>query len=185
MGIYIIMGTVFCIFAVGVGLPQYRKRKRGAAIDIGDSVASVFLYSVIAMLPIGSVMFVTSTEEGKIVNGDVSYCEETTTERPIASINRGSQLTGSFFLGTGSIGSRSYYYTYIKEDKGFMLTKYRTSTTHIVETDVGVPKITYNNYACPKPFTSWLLGGTRMRNYTEWNKVFHVPPNTILREFKL
>ena len=93
-------------------------------------------------------------------------------------------MSGSFFLGTGSIGTTSYYYTYIEEDRGFKLFKYRTNDTHIVETD-GAPTFTYNNYACPMPRRDFLFGGNRTRINKEYNKVFNVPPNTILREFKL
>jgi len=184
MGIYIVGVIVLIITS---WLIHRSENKRVATGNKRDRLAYMIGIPIISAVVIIVIVLVTGLiglEQGVIDNGDFSECKLDHQQRPIVSINRGSETTGRFFLGTGNIGSTTYYYTYIKEQRGYKLHKFKTNATHIVETNDS-PKITYDNYACPTPMFDFMFGGTHEKIHTEWNKVMHVPPNTMLREFKL
>lgn len=97
----------------------------------------------------------------------------------ITSVNRGNDIEGDFFLGSGTIKEKSYYYFYYKSKYGYKLDKVDADNSYIVETDEGKPRITkvktkYNQ----DHFIKITYGG--FKRY-----IIYVPKNTIVRDFKL
>jgi len=86
----------------------------------------------------------------------------------IVSIERQNEISGSFFLGCGSVGSETYYYTYtvIGENK-YKLLKFRSAQTTIIETN-GLPKVKY-----------------RLVGKFHCDVILYVPFNTIIKSFKV
>lgn len=118
------------------------------------------------------------------VRHDSSNCNYTTTTTPIVSIERSQQTSGSFFLGTGNVNSTAYYFAYVNEKDGLLLTRYRTDETFIVEGS-GPPRVKSYDEHCYQWLKSFLLND---RYYYTKHNVKHqiyVPKNTILKEFKL
>ena len=56
-------------------------------------------------------------------------------EIPIKSLNLGSQVDGSFFLGFGSVDNREYYYIYQQSGEGWLFRKLYADTWRLVEQD--------------------------------------------------
>jgi hypothetical protein len=99
-------------------------------------------------------------------------------EKNIVSLKADSSIEGSFFLGTGSINARIYYFTYIKEDDSFYLKRLPirdrwNKPTRIYEDN---PQI---------PFVKWISVKRWGERPYMTNIEFHVPSGTIIKEFKL
>lgn len=77
-------------------------------------------------------------EEYSIVEYDNIYS--------IRGLNGGTEST--FFLGTGTIEEKTYYYVFVETDRGFELKRYRTYFTVIKEVDDG-------NYYIAKQKNKW------------------------------
>ncbi len=94
----------------------------------------------------------------------------------IVSVNRESKISGSFFLGCGTVGQTSYYYYYEKIGKDtYILGKQPVSETIIVE-DGGA----YLLSRIEKQDDKWGYGCERTVS-----KELHVPKGTIIKEFRL
>jgi hypothetical protein len=99
----------------------------------------------------------------------VSGCEAKMLDQwDIYSIERETSLSGSFFLGTGSIDSVEYFFTWQdRGDGGMILVKIRRTEAVIFESD-------------EKPHLE------RWREENGYGVYrFYVPKGTVLREFKL
>lgn len=104
---------------------------------------------------------------------------------PIISINRQSNLSGSFVLGTGGVDTVERYYAYIEKPMGYKLVSFSTKYTYIVETD-DQPRLERTDWVCSKTLANFLwypYNGTKY-NYGREEQLF-VPKNTILRKFEL
>lgn len=56
-----------------------------------------------------------------------------TSEQKIFSLKPGNELSGKFVMGSGSIGSGSYYYFYVKESDGYILKKINAAQSILIE----------------------------------------------------
>ena len=85
----------------------------------------------------------------------------------IVSIERDSSVSGSFFLGSGHIDSKMYYFFYHETDKGYKLDKLEHDETYIIETDSETPHL------------------DEIKEEQSWDSyyVLTVPTNTIVKEF--
>jgi len=184
IGSYTVAFVVLCLVSVIVHWEENQSVNRGNDRNYWMYVIAIPVFTSIFAGSVLMFALLFLIDEGRITDGDTSGCQQQPQSHKIVSVNRGSEVAGRFFLGTGNIGSRSYYYTYIEENRGFKLYKFKTDDTHIVETNDS-PTITYDNYSCPMPTYDFVFGGKHVRNHKQWNQVLHVPYNTILREFKL
>lgn len=80
-----------------------------------------------------------------------------------------NDLEGGFFLGTGSIDERTYYYVFVEGEHGYKLEKYDSRVTHIVEVEEGP-------YYTVKFKEKW-------SGYEEY--ILFVPVGTIIVEYKI
>ena len=104
------------------------------------------------------------------------------TKVEIVSIERGSQTSGNFFLGCGTIGERSYYFVYEQlKDGSMLLNKYKTDTCRVVESDEETPHAVYEHQVEREWVKFWLITA-RIDSYV--TKIV-VPKNTVTREFRL
>jgi len=110
-------------------------------------------------------------------------CTWYTTEKNIISLKGKTEISGGFFLGTGSINSRLHYYTYVETEDGKILKKYPTNKTYVIEN--GANKIISHYYRCDKPLTSFMIGRKSVYESNYRKHQLFVPEGTILREFKL
>ena len=62
-------------------------------------------------------------------------------EYKIVSLERNSEVKGSFCIGTGHIDTQTYYYTYTIRGNNYKLEKYNTNYTYLHETDEITPSI--------------------------------------------
>ena len=122
------------------------------------------------------------------------YSETEYANQPITSLvnKSGSDLSGSFFLGIGSIsgGSTDYYVAYAPMEKGDLRVKIDAYKTYVVETDSISPVIKdywfRKNWKGYKSLWVW-NSKPRVR---EWEKHYGVksvivPTNTIYKEFQI
>lgn len=97
---------------------------------------------------------------------------------PIYSLEKTTELSGSFVLGTGSFGTDRKYYFYKEVEDGVILDSVYAEYTPVKETNDTKPCLLvkeYNNY------NRWYnLIGCKTQKY-----VLVVPENTITKEFKL
>lgn len=108
----------------------------------------------------------------------------------IISLDLGSQLHGSFFLGTGSMNERMYYYYYRAEaDGSYTLQKAPTDSSKIFmdATPTTAHIITLNGgpdpYNCEERLsdTQCKLAGDEYVWFKAYE--FHVPPGTIIERY--
>jgi hypothetical protein len=100
----------------------------------------------------------------------------------IVSMSRQNEISGSFFLGTGTIEEVTYYYTYRQEMRGLTLEKIPTievgEKVYIVETNEISPRYVDERICEEKPSAlNWIQGCERTRKLI-------VPRGTIVREFR-
>jgi len=90
---------------------------------------------------------------------------------PIKSIRTSESTAGSFFLGSGSFGGQTYFYSYVEISPGiFQLKRYRMEKTIISETSSS-PHVVIYRY-------QWDSNGEDVA-------YFMVPKGTIIEKFRL
>ena len=143
---------------------------------IGATLGFGFIATIIVFL-----MVVVASENPKSVEETVWYTKNIHTLR---DVNNG--LEGSFFLGTGSIGSTWYYQAYVNTDDGFHKEKFEQKITYIKEVDHIKPKVekyievNHNNW-----FETWLTGVAISNGCCYTKIILYVPRGTIIKEFRL
>lgn len=115
------------------------------------------------------------TPNCKIETGRTNY------EIPIYSLRVNGTVSGSFFLGSGYIGSSNKYYFYTKGNDGrFLLESSWTNNTYLIETDKA-PKRTQQKIHYKSP--EWLCPFDLAED--EWTSVdLYVPKDTVIKDFK-
>jgi hypothetical protein len=90
---------------------------------------------------------------------------------PIKSIRTSETIEGEFFLGSGSFGGHTYFYSYVEIRPGsFQLKRYQMEKTTISETD-SYPRVLIYKY-------TWTPNDGDAA-------VFMVPKGTIVEKFRL
>lgn len=85
----------------------------------------------------------------------------------IISLERDSEVSGSFFLGSGTVKEEQYYYFYVPTNRGYKLDSKRCKETYIVEDDTITPCL----YSCKEA-----------GSYSEYYQLY-VPTNTVVKEY--
>lgn len=106
-------------------------------------------------------------------------------ETPIYTLRNDNQIEGSFFLGSGQIGSSIYYVTFVKHsDDTFELMKYNHENFRILE-GVSEPYLKQYNVKSSAPTVSLWFGS----NFQNSEKIHHyecgVPTGTIIKKFSV
>lgn len=144
--------------------------------SVGGSLAFGFIAAVLVM-----IMAAIASGIPDSVKEKVWYTKNI---HSLKDVNSG--LEGSFFLGTGSIGSTWYYQAYVNTDDGFHKEKFEQNKTYIKEVDHIKPKVekyievTHNNW-----FKTWLTGVAISDGCCYTKIILYVPKGTIIREFRL
>jgi hypothetical protein len=103
--------------------------------------------------------------------------------KPIYSLDLGSEITGSFFLGFGSIDSELKYYFYIDKDGGKKIISVNANDCVLIE-GKGKPRIEEYEY---NKNEDWTIDNTKEETDEEGTyktSIFlYVPKNTIKRKF--
>lgn len=86
----------------------------------------------------------------------------------IVSLERGSEIHGSFVLGTGSINSKQVYYVYKKTTSGYKLESVDTEFTYIRESNDVTPGVYH-----------WKASGDFRSYYHIW-----CPEGTVVQQYK-
>ena len=136
-------------------IKEYTKETRRDLLKFGIPILIACVVLGIC-IPFG----VHSMNSYKMFAYDKVICE-------IVSLNRQSDIEGSFFLGTGRVESKEYYYFYTPTNKGYKLEKRSHERTYIVEDDSVSP--------CLKEVKE-------TNNWYEYY-VLVVPTNTVVKEF--
>lgn len=108
-------------------------------------------------------------------------------ENPIHSIkDDNSGIQGSFFLGSGSIGTSWYYASYVEKPDGFIKEKYKQDITYINETDSTEPKVEkYIKRTENNKIKIFLLGPEKKYRISNQpvKYILYVPKIPLLRSF--
>ena len=105
-------------------------------------------------------------------------------DNSIVSLRNNSEMSGSFFLGTGTIGETQYYYYYKDLGDGkYKHDKVAVWRTTIQETDTVSPCFEMYEDRFTKDY-SWLIPEAFALN-RPWKCTLVVPKGTIIKEFKL
>lgn len=86
----------------------------------------------------------------------------------IISIRTDNSISGRFYLGSGYVSDKNYYYYYIKTDNCYRLDKCDASRTYILEDDYHVPSV-YEIKEIGQMKTTYLIYvpvGTMVVSYT-------------------
>jgi hypothetical protein len=153
---------------------ETRRQKRNKAILI-------FLF-IIFIAPITFGQNMRGYGEGRLV------WEKTF---DIISIKIDSNISGSFFLGSGYIDEEEYYFTFIKDGDNYIRYKTRTDYSMIKEENIK-PKLIYQVYSSRAMDPSWgtstlrrygYTGGCRFGGYPRW--IYIVPVGTIIQKYEI
>ena len=118
-----------------------------------------------------------------IALGGCSFYEHTL---EIVSIERNSEIEGSFFLGCGGLGNKTVYYTYAKYDNSYYLITIPAMGTPIIETDEIKPHYEFG-LLCEDSIGDNSIKALEHGGYSAEKayRKLYVPVGTIVREFKL
>lgn len=173
----VVAGFIVLGFVIGVYIAYNTINWSGISKlrDVSNFISYSVLYSFMGMVScffIGLVVILGYSEFA-------DYKEFEKRDVYINSINRGSEMNGNFFLGSGSIDTKQYYFYYYKSTYGYKLSKIEAYNTYIVETNDMKPQIvkTYKDY--DDGFISLKDGNVSIRN------IIYVPKNTIVKDFVL
>jgi len=125
---------------------------------------------------------------GLVTYNNAEWWEHQTNTRDIISVERGSEISGHFVLGTGIINSYPVYYYYTGGDGNYQLTWSQAGQTSIEERDNESPKVRNyekftDNYLL-RFLTSDIPFVLKDRWGTQWYRsVLVIPSNSIKREF--
>lgn len=108
-------------------------------------------------------------------------------ERPLASMRTSGSVNGSFFLGSGVVGSQVSYHFYLKNADG-SLTPHQIAAGPLVRIledaslrDSGVLEEVYSELDTSSPLSQWTLKKTRRKELLK--QVIRVPVGTVLQTF--
>jgi hypothetical protein len=140
----------------------------GVIISIGLPLVLIYL----TFAPHGAIDSMCSGGNGmptEFITGDV----------PILSLQDTQSISGSFFLGSGSVNQLPVYTFYINDNQngGYKIQRLSEDDTRI------------HMDATNETGARWIMKRKLMKSglacrFVEWNEL-HVPPETIIREFKL
>lgn len=90
-------------------------------------LSTLLILVLINLLLIGSISFFSNTELEKTV--------EKTEDYPLVSLSLTTETQGDFFLGTGTVQGKAYYYFYLKNGNKYRLNKIPAEDTDLEESN--------------------------------------------------
>ena len=93
-----------------------------------------------------------------------------------------------FFVGSGNIGTKNYYISYIDTDKGIKMVKYDAAETFLKENVLSADLARVDKWETVKTRKlrlPWFIGKSEIKEHGGYYNVLHVPQGTILRKFAL
>lgn len=141
--------------------------------DIFDSFFTVLITCAILVIIGSGLSFIPKTVNEPVEKAETIY---------IQALKDNSLTEGSFFLGTGDIDERHYYFYLEKSEKGAQMKKQEIASNVYVNEDMnGTPRIEVYSKEYVSPVADFFFGALNMqREY-----IFHVPKGTITNEFKV
>lgn len=162
-------------FIIGISIytavTVYKEEK-----SIGFSIFMFFISSTMSSFTFG-VLFLIITEFTKI---EVSEFREI----PIYSLERDINVSGRFFLGTGTIKTETVYYSYMQVGENeYKLYNFNTDDSTLVLQDIKPPYIRIEFiYEYSELSEKWFNFNKILTNKRIYK--FFVPSTTIIREYK-
>lgn len=104
------------------------------------------------------------------------YCYQSD---PIYSLSVHSQTYGRFFLGSGRIGSRLYYYKKEEKDGGYHLERQEACDVVIYEDDTVAPCIRRKVYHRDRAFLRFFVGNEKVSDIYE----IVIPTKSLVKDF--
>lgn len=141
---------------------------------LASAIISAVAWVVVALGVVGIIAGATGKPE--VVNTD---------KAPLTALNTGTDISGRFFLGTGSInGEPSFTYVFEQEDGGFQLSSANAIQSSVYEVDDATPHVEIDNYRLkPNEFwspMSWMFN----INYDSIYR-FYVPKGSVLQNYQV
>jgi len=98
----------------------------------------------------------------------------------LISMRNGNEISGSFFLGCGTVDEKTYYYYYASLGNGrYVLEKKATESAVIIEEDRSDGLLQISVYAIDRSWRSWVFSDIL------YKYEFHIPQGSIQRNFTL
>lgn len=107
--------------------------------------------------------------------------------KPIASLKTVSSIQGSFFLGSGGIGSMEcYYYMLDLGNASYKRESIYTSNVILKETNKEIPNISYQHYKMSETdFSVWWPTYFRVNREYDQDFILTVPEGTVIQHFEV
>lgn len=167
--ILILLVTPF-ILGIVVGILRKEKSSEGVTAQIFGWMFYFGFFSII----FGALVFHIDANKSSVEYTHYLY---------IHSLKNKSEVSGDFFLGSGSIENKEYYYFYYKSSLGFKRDKVLVSETSIVETDDKNPEIVRGEQCYDQnTLIKWQCGEVESQRY---KYIMYVPKGTIIKEFNV
>jgi len=114
-----------------------------------------------------------------VIGGCLPVTKQLVSTQSIISINMGSEINGSFILGTGQVRSDCKYYFYKQDDMGIKLDSVDADSSHITQ-DSEYPEIEIYKNIFTKDWYKWVGFCADNNSY-----IIRVPEGSIVQEIKL
>lgn len=168
LALFLGFGILFCI----VGKLLFRAEERSRYNFEGGVIlflVLLFVASIASTLGIWKMYF-----EDHIKTKEAHYYY-------MKSLGNNTSISGDFFLGSGSIEEKEYYFFYVNTVKGMRKMKLPIDKTYIIETDDRRPEaVEIQEWVDDKDlFFKDLIG------YTTDHYKLYVPKGTVIRDFKV
>lgn len=103
------------------------------------------------------------------------------TEQKIISLSNTSEVSGDFFLGTGSVGGHKIYYYYIDTPKGAINKRVKATEAFVEEQEGVEPKVVKVRF---KDVSSgWYIVPPKKMEGKSYTRIF-IPKGSIKRQYK-
>jgi len=167
-----ILGYIlFTLIVIGLGI---------WLIKINDEIELALFFTFILSVVIFSVSFALGCIDTKYEKSNVFGVTY------ISSISANSNISGDFFLGSGTIESKNYYYFVVKSDFGYQIDKIEiTNEVYLREDGDNKPFIEYTKYNCT--YQNWfsrIFFKKKMFN-EDREIIIHVPKNTVIKNYNV
>lgn len=167
-----ILGIIlFILIVVGIAVLIYK-----SSDEIEATVFMTVILAVILFLVFFGFGCIKAKYEKSNVFG-VTY---------ISSISANSNVSGDFFLGSGTIDSKNYYYFVVNSDFGYQISKIEiTNQVYLREDGDNNPFIEYTKYNCT--YQNWFSRIFFKKSFFNEDReiIIHVPKNTIIKNYNV
>jgi hypothetical protein len=167
------------LLVIGLTLLWWDEIRSGFRFGIGDTLGSSISGAIVYSIVTVTILFICSMPS--CAWEDIGEIDHQSGE--LISITRDQSISGSFFLGCGSIGSSSYYVFYQKNGNGgYRLEKIRTNNADIYMSNDETPRWGRSYHG--KNLGWWVVPWKMQRRVGQRYYIF-VPEGTIIQDFRL